>query len=137
MGGGGPGVCLLPGGVEGRERVLFVEVSSSSSDAEAASSHESAVGILVAFGFVGGERERFFRDKSRPGGRLEEEISGSMVEKNAFGFVGSGRHCCWCRGSSAKTDEPDSGRQRSEQHDTVYDVDTEVLERRFVEFRQV
>lgn len=76
MGGGGPGVCLLVVGVDGREGVLGVEVSwsSSSEEAEATSSQESATGGLVALGFVEGERERFFRDESRPNRCLAEGI---------------------------------------------------------------
>lgn len=72
VGGGGSGVSLLAWGVEGREGVLAVdaveELESSSS------SQESVMGVLVAFGFEGGEMERFFRDDSRPGGLLEDEM---------------------------------------------------------------
>ncbi len=73
VGGGGPGVSLLAEAVEGSEGVLGVDVSSSSSsEAETASSQESTGGaFVVALDFLEGEIERFFRDESRPGEILE------------------------------------------------------------------
>ncbi len=79
VGGGGSGVCLFVAwGVEGREGVLDVDVVEELESSSSSSSQESVMGLLVAFGFVGGEMERFFRDDSRPGGLLEDEMVGFL-----------------------------------------------------------
>jgi len=90
VGGGGSGVSLcVAWGVEGREGVSDVDVVEeleSSSSSSSSSSQESVMGVLAAFGFEEGEIERFFRDDSRPGGLLEDEM---------VGFLG-GCEACLC-----------------------------------------
>lgn len=71
---------MLAMGEEGLEELLAVEVSSSSSSSEtaAAASQESAMGVLIAFGLVEGEKERLFRVVSRPGTLSAVEMTESV-----------------------------------------------------------